>query len=277
MKNSVTTVMVFFLLFCKGESIAQQSFGGKATYESKRDVSKLKVEGNAMTPEMQQNLMAQFKKSMEKTFVLDFDKTTSLYKEEQKLDNPLTASGPGVRVRISSSGGLLYKNIKEKRYVDENDIFGKEFLIKDTLPNWKWEMGSEMKMIGDYTCYKATAIRKRTLEPTSKDKKSVLNIDEGAPKEIRITAWYTPDIPVSQGPDDFWGLPGLILEVNDGDTTILCSKIVLNPKEKIVIKEPTKGKVVTQKEYDETLRKKTEENMEMNKNEKGRTVIRIGG
>ncbi len=277
MKNSITAVMVFFLLFCKGESIAQQSFNGKATYESKRDMSKLKVEGNAMTPEMQQNLMAQFKKSMEKTFVLDFDKTTSLYKEEQKLDNPLTASGPGVRVRISSSGGLLYKSVKEKRYVEENDIFGKEFLIKDTLPDWKWEMGSETKMIGDYTCYKATAIRKRTLEPTSKDKKSMLNIDEDAPKEIRITAWYTPDIPVSQGPDKYWGLPGLILEVNDGDTTILCSKIVLNPKEKTVIKEPSKGKVVTQKEYDETLRKKSEENMEMNKNEKGRTVIRIGG
>jgi len=277
MKNSITAVMVFFLLFCKGESIAQQSFSGKATYESKRDVSKLKVEGSSMTPEMQQNLMAQLKKSMEKTFVLDFDKTTSLYKEEQKLDNPLLASGPGVRVRISSSGGLFYKNVKEKRYVDENDIFGKEFLVKDTLTNWKWEMGSETKMIGDYTCYKATTVRKKIQEPASKDKKSVLNIDESGPKEIRITAWYTPDIPVSQGPDKYWGLPGLILEVNDGDTTILCSKIVLNPKEKTVIKEPTKGKVVTQKEYDEILRKKSEENMEMNKNQKGRTVIRIGG
>ena len=105
----------------------------------------------------------------------------------------------------------------------------------------------------------------------------MLNIDEGAPKEIRITAWYTPDIPVSQGPDKYWGLPGLILEVNDGDTTILCSKMVLNPKEKAVIKEPSKGKEVTQKEYDETLRKKSEENMEMNTNQKGRTVIRIGG
>lgn len=274
MRNSILGIA---LLLCgMGSGSAQQSFSGRAVYESKRDVSKLKIEGNGMTPEMQQGLMAQMKKNMEKTFVLDFDKTTSVYKEEEKLENPLAGMGQGVRVRVSGKNGILYKNVKEKRYVDENEIFGKEFLIKDTLPDWKWEMSSETKMIGDYTCYKATAVRKRMASPKSNDKKSVLNLDETL-KDIRITVWYTPDIPVSQGPDDFWGLPGLILETNDGNTTILCSKVVLNPTEKTVIKEPTKGKVITQKEYDETLRKKAEESMEMSKNEKGRTVIRIGG
>jgi GLPGLI family protein len=52
------------------------------------------------------------------------------------------------------------------------------------------------------------------------------------PKDVTITAWYTPEIPVNQGPENYWGLPGLILEINDGKTVILCSKIVLNPKEK---------------------------------------------
>ena len=84
------------------------------------------------------------------------------------------------------------------------------------------------------------------------------------PKEINITAWYTPEIPVSQGPDSYWGLPGLILEVNDGKTTILCSKVVMNAKEKVEIKAPSNGKVVTQKEYDETVIKKMEEMSEMN-------------
>jgi GLPGLI family protein len=49
------------------------------------------------------------------------------------------------------------------------------------------------------------------------------------PKDVTITAWYTPEIPVNQGPENYWGLPGLILEINDGKTVILCSKIVLNP------------------------------------------------
>ena len=84
------------------------------------------------------------------------------------------------------------------------------------------------------------------------------------PKEITITAWYTPEIPVSQGPEGYWGLPGLILEVNDGKITILCSKIVLNPKEKAEIQAPSNGKEVSQKEYDEIVTKKMEEMSEMN-------------
>jgi GLPGLI family protein len=51
-----------------------------------------------------------------------------------------------------------------------------------------------------------------------------------------------PEIPVSQGPEGYWGLPGLILEVNDGKTVLLCSKVVLNPKVKAEIKAPSKGR-----------------------------------
>lgn len=89
------------------------------------------------------------------------------------------------------------------------------------------------------------------------------------PKEVVITAWYSPEIPVNQGPENYWGLPGLILEVNDGQTTILCSKIVLNSKEKVEIKPSTKGKEVTQKEYNEIVMKKMKEMREMFRNNKG--------
>ena len=98
------------------------------------------------------------------------------------------------------------------------------------------------------------------------------------PKENTITAWYCPEIPVNQGPENYWGLPGLILEVNDGKTVILCSKLVLNSKEKVEIKPASKGKVVTQKEYDETVKKKMEEMREMNSGPGGqRGGFRIGG
>ena len=64
---------------------------------------------------------------------------------------------------------------------------------------------------------------------------------------------------MSQGPEKYWGLPGLILEVSDGKTVILCSKVVINPKDKVAIKAPAKGKEVTQNEYDEIVIKKVEE------------------
>ena len=90
-----------------------------------------------------------------------------------------------------------------------------------------------------------------------------------AKRENYYTAWYSPEIPVNQGPENYWGLPGLILEVNDGKTTILCSKIVLNSKDKVEIKAPTKGKEVSQKEFDETVKKKMEEMREMWRNNRG--------
>jgi GLPGLI family protein len=95
------------------------------------------------------------------------------------------------------------------------------------------------------------------------------------PKEVIVTAWYTPEIPVNQGPEGYWGLPGLILEINDGKTVILCSKVVLNPKVKAEIKAPTKGKLIPQKEFDEIVIKKTEEYRSMNQGRGGYNGWRI--
>jgi GLPGLI family protein len=169
---------------------------------------------------------------------------------------------------------------------------GKEFLVKDSLPKLNWKLESETKQIGGYNCYKATAVKEasktdfRNFRPKSEeDKKAETTKSETSktggetktnfednfeiPKQITVTAWYTPEIPINQGPENYWGLPGLILEINDGTTTILCSKIVLNAKEKADIKAPTKGKEISQKEYDETVIKKMKEFREMNRGRAG--------
>mgnify|MGYP003957554847 CR=1 FL=1 len=74
-----------------------------------------------------------------------------------------------------------------------------------------------------------------------------------------IVAWYTPQIPISNGPEQSYGLPGLILELNTKNTTMLCSKIVLNPEKKDEIIRPTKGDVVTKKEYTDMVQFKMQE------------------
>ena len=101
-------------------------------------------------------------------------------------------------------------------------------------------------------------------------------------EERTVSAWYTPQIPVNNGPAMYQGLPGLILEVHDGKLTIICSKIVLNPEDKVEIEEPTKGKEVNQKEYDVIMEKKAKEMMERYAPRKGSKngesiEIRIGG
>ena len=98
-----------------------------------------------------------------------------------------------------------------------------------------------------------------------------------APKVKTITAWYTPEIPVSQGPEEYYGLPGLILEVSDGKTTLLCSKVVINPKDKAEIKPLKKGEKVTKAQYSEIMIKKMQEMQDMYGGGKGGTRIKIGG
>ena len=66
---------------------------------------------------------------------------------------------------------------------------------------------------------------------------------------VTMVAWFTPEIPVSTGPAMYGGLPGLILEIGDDNRVMICTKVVLNPEEKIKLKEPNKGKVVSNSEF----------------------------
>ncbi len=307
----------FSLLLAFITSNAQKDFQGMAVYESKTSTSdfKSRMSGNKdMTPDMQKMIEERMKKMFEKTFVLNFDKSASVYKEEEKLDAPGQQGGGGMRMMTSfmGGGGTYYKNVKEKAYTVDKEFMGKEFLVKDSLTTYKWNMETESRVIGGYTCYKATTVipasktdfrnfrpkkeeetrgaaessgakkaadtKEVAKEEVVKEKKTNFMDDIDLPKEITITAWYTPEIPVSQGPEAYWGLPGLILEVNDGKTTILCSKVVMNVKEKAEIKKPNNGKVVSQKEYDEIVIKKIEEMREMNQGQgRGGMQMRIGG
>jgi GLPGLI family protein len=262
---------------------AQKDFQGMAVYESKTSTADFvkNFDGNKdITPEMKTQIMERMKKMFEKTFVLNFDKSASIYKEEEKLDAPGQGGGGRMMASFMGGGGTYYKNVKEKQYTVDKEVFGKEFLIKDSLPNLKWVLTDETKKIGDYSCFKATAVKEasksdfrnyrrkekkdESATTEKKDEKKTNFFDEiDMPKEITVTAWYCPEIPVNQGPDEYWGLPGLIMEVNDGKTVIMCSKIVLNVKDKIEIKAPTGGDKVTQKEFDDIMMKKMKEMSEM--------------
>lgn len=272
--------------------INAQNFQGMAVYESKTSTSDMtsNFRGNReITPEMQKQIEERMKAMFEKTFVLTFDKNASNYVEEEKIE---AAGQQGGGMRFMSSmmggGGTHYKNVKEKIFSVDKEFAGKEFLVQDSLPKLDWKLSGEKKQIGNYMCFKATAVRPvsqsdfrnfrrkkdeekkeevKQEETKTEEKKEDRNtnfMDQWeVPKEIVVTAWYTPDIPINQGPENYWGLPGLILEVSDGKTVILCSKIVINPKEKKEIKAPKKGKLVTQSEYDKIVAEKMEEWREM--------------
>lgn len=277
-------LLLFTLLFAT--NIKAQDFQGQAYYFSKTTMDMSRWDrGGKMSEAQKKQMEARMKPWLEKTYILTFNKEESIFKEDEKLEG-----GPGGRAPSmwgsSFSAGLQYKNIKEKIFLQDQEFFGKQFLITEQMTPYAWKMGSETKKIGQYTCYKATTTRpsselnftstnrrdrEKKKEKKKKDSTSVAsdaNVDVAVVKKeeieekqdmVEVVAWYSPMIPVSQGPTEYWGLPGLILELSAGNTTMLCSKIVMNPEEKIEIKRPTKGEVVTKKEYNEIITGKMQE------------------
>lgn len=240
--------------------------------------------GRQLSPDQIKRMEERMKSFLEKEYVLIFNKSESIYKEEERLEAMGSNNWGGFA--SSFTGGPKYKNVQSKEVVQDQEFFGKQFLIQDELKSLEWTMGTETKQIGEYTVFKATAtkpvtgfdwrsMRRRDNNDAKKEKDSTETKSDDPmdqiemPKEIEVVAWYTPQIPVNQGPDDYWGLPGLILEVSADRTTMLCTKIVLNPKEKDNIKKPEKGEVVTQEEYTEITTKKMEEMREMYRGRRG--------
>lgn len=270
MKNLPIKLLACLLLINAPLFVGAQDFQGKATYLTK---SKMRLGnwGARLSEAQKKQIKARLKNRLEKTYVLTFNKQESMFLEEEKID---AISGATDSWGGYFSRGDQYKNTKENTLVQSQEFYGKRFLVKDNLYKINWELGSETKQIGQYTCYKASAtvpteeiawynFSWSDLRPAKK------NPETGEPevKTTTIEAWYSPQIPVTHGPGEFWGLPGLILEVSAGDTVMLCSEIAINPKEKIKIKAPSKGEEITKKKYASTIRTKM---MDMRNNRMGR-------
>ncbi len=89
----------------------------------------------------------------------------------------------------------LFKNYPQKEEFELWGNIGIEFYLTDKGKlqfNWKLNTAKDTTILG-YKCHKATC------HFAGRD----------------YTAWYTPDIPISNGPYKFTGLPGLILSIAD--------------------------------------------------------------
>ena len=261
MKKYLSLTLILFSI----TTFSQKKFEGKATYMSKRTLDMSRF--GQMSEQQKKQMKARFKNFLEKTYTLSFNQSESSFKENVKLDAPGT-SGPSWS--RSNGQGSIYKNLKDKEMIEDIEQFSKRFRVMEEMELPQWEMSAETKQIGQYLCYKATMVRvdnsidwgsifSRRARNNQKKDSSKTTKDTEAVKLQKITAWYTPQIPVSAGPERYWGLPGLILEINAGRTTMLCTEIVINPEDVVEIKKPSKGKEVSRDEYNVMMKQKSEE------------------
>ena len=260
--NILTFLILPFMLIV-GDNKPANDFQGKATYISKSRLE-LGTWGARMSEARKKQIAARLKNRLEKEFVLVFNKEESLFIEQEQLD---AISGATDSWGKNFAAGENYKNVKSDKQIQQQEFYGKKFLVKDQLQPMTWTLGNETKKIGNYNCFKATTFiptddllwysfswsRMRTKNDSEE---KTTEVDDKSVDITEVEAWYTPQIPVRHGPSEYWGLPGLILEVSAGETTMLCSKIVLNPSDIIEIEAPSKGSVVTKSEYQDLIQNK---------------------
>lgn len=139
---------------------------------------------------------------------------------------------------IKPTKTLYYKNLKEKTFERLTIANEKGVFVKDKLPSIDWKITNETKTIEGYLCTKATA-----------DK-----IVVGYP--LKLVAWFCDKIPVNDGPFEYIGLPGFILEFGyEGLSTATFINLKYNSKENISI-DPIKSveKPMSIEEFEKSLR-----------------------
>lgn len=124
----------------------------------------------------------------------------------------------------------VYKNYPKGKMTVLDRINDTEYLYEDKMNTQDWQFQTDTMTIMGYLCQKAVC--------------------EWRGREYE--AWFTPDIPVSEGPLKFGGLPGLIMKLSDSlqEWTYEIDGIqYLNRP--IVMRPPVKGKA-----YQKTTRMK---------------------
>ena len=113
---------------------------------------------------------------------------TQIFEAELKKKGVAARNFPRKRMRT-----YVYKNYPSGKMTVTDGVSLQDFIYEDELNAQQWEIKDSTKTILDYPCQMA-ACNFRGRE---------------------WTAWFTTDIPVSDGPWKFGGLPGLIMEAYD--------------------------------------------------------------
>ena len=220
--------------------IFAQNNEGEITFNQK---VKFKID----IPEGQEDLLKMMPTEQNFKKTLLFTPTQSLFfdkKEEEKEDDGVIEAGNDeVQIKIVMTGAednKLFKDLEKDALIQKEAFFGKDFLITGNLDKFQWKLTGKQKKILDYNCQEATF--------TDKDNQTTV-------------VWFTPEIPVPNGPDKFGQLPGMILAVSiDGSNQQFeAAQVTFRKIEKGEITAPKKGKKVTSEKFNKIVEAKMKE------------------
>jgi GLPGLI family protein len=176
------------------------------TYSVKAIINPVKYPTDTLT----EKLALQIGNRMSKSFNLTlFEGDSIFFYEYEKGKSGLYKQHPIVPVEI-------YRNYPKGDMTSVYRLTKYNFRYKENYPiEFSWQLHNEKKKILNYNCQKATcSFRGRN-----------------------YIAWFTPEIPLKEGPYKFGGLPGLILQISDEKNEYIFTCIgIRKPKTVLPIK-----------------------------------------
>jgi GLPGLI family protein len=250
--------IVFSLLLLTSISIAAmaQMKEGKISFERKVNMHRFITD-----PEMR----ARIPEFRTDKFELLFTEQASLFRTvvDEDAPDPFANNGGdrgGMRFNFRMPETSTYTDIATQMQYESRGMFEKNFLIIDSLKQNKWKISDETKTIANHVCKKATTMvaapQQMRMRIGNGPRATEDTTAIAKPKEVELVAWYTEDIPVSVGPDNFAGLPGAILEVNtdNGANVISATEVSAKyPKKELV--QPTKGDKMNRAQFQDAMKK----------------------
>ncbi len=229
MKKFLVLPAILIALF----STAQENLSGKIVYEQTVKLE-IKLEGDAS------QFADMLPKERKSNKVLYFNQEASLYENGEAVENEAStmSSGGNITIQMKEPENKVFTDLKKKKQIEQREFMTRMFLIEGEK-DIQWKLTGQQKMILDLPCQEAET-----------------EIDS-----VLVSVWFTPAIPVSAGPANYGGLPGLILEVNSdgGDRTLVATSVDLSPVNAEVLEIPKKGRKVTREEYDKIVEEKMKE------------------
>ncbi len=189
-------------------------------------IYEVKINLHQMLPEEMEGMKASIPEFQNVQRELLFNREASLFREYE--EEPGTGRG-WFRMGASETH---HQHIQNGIYTVKRGVLNEDYLIKSEVKRHPWNLTGRTEMIAGRVCQLAWRM----------DEKD----------STMIEVWYTPEIPVPVGPDEYFGLPGAVLMavINYNERIYIATEVREEEVPTSRIQAPTGGTEVTPEEFE---------------------------
>ena len=221
----ILSIVYFFAI----ASMEAQITEGSIIYE-------VKINLHQLLPEGMEGMKASIPEFQDSKKELIFNREQSVFIDyEEELGR-----GRGGWFRMSARE-IHHQNLKENTYTVQRGLMNDDYLIVEEVEWYPWTLTGRSEVIAGKICQLAYRVDDRD--------------------SSMIEVWFSPEIPVSVGPERYFGLPGAVLMavINYNERIYIATEINKGPISTSRLQAPTRGEKVTREEFEKISEKMMEE------------------